>query len=463
MAPLSNLQSLPLLVSRTTLPINATFGNWRKEKNPEVYVVESWGEGFMFGALLIMSCITISNMRKGVFLHKLILLELLLAMTHGTFCFFSFEGYGWYLSSTAALLYLSYFTHNIVAWKKIKPFFSGPQASFRPCVCRWVTLIYLTTLASTTPALIFEVYNNFMFFNNKSELYRKARPYEPLMRDPWWIFSCGVLLHVTRKAFSLKIFTLVRKSPRFGILLIAIFLAISFTIMDILSSVVKGLSTTDGINPYWKLALAFKCLTDNIMLDDFKSVLQRLGAVKLDGTDAMQTNSLNMTPNEKAALGADEDETISHEHRLHIENIDSNDSRRWMAPQREERTSLSGRVLDDGEDLDSYGRSRRKQSIASSTVGKFGVKIPHLPNLSFLKSRAEREAKKNMQKNVHYGERDFEKRQGSPKRFGSMSEGTGKGEEEEGEIPPWERVDFITALMDPDVEAQAGPKKKKRW
>lgn len=75
MAPLSNLQSLPVLTSRATPPTNATFGNWRKDKNPEVYVVESWGEGFMFGALLIMSCITISNMRRGVFLHKLILLE----------------------------------------------------------------------------------------------------------------------------------------------------------------------------------------------------------------------------------------------------------------------------------------------------------------------------------------------------------------------------------------------------
>lgn len=174
--------------------------------------------------------------------------QLLLAMTHGTFCFFSFEGYGYYLSSTAALLYLSYFTHNVVSYMKIKPFFSGPQASFRSSICLWVRRIYLGTLALTFPALIFEIYNNFQYFNNKSELYRKVRPYEPLMRDPWWIFSCGVLLHVTRKAFSLKIFTLVRKSPRFGILLVAIFLAISFTIMDIISSVIKGLSTTDGYN-----------------------------------------------------------------------------------------------------------------------------------------------------------------------------------------------------------------------
>lgn len=196
------------------------------------------------------------------------------------------------------------------------------------------------------------------------------------------------------------------------------------------------------------------------MLDDFKSVLQRLGAVKLDGTNAMQTNSLNMTPNEKAALGADEDEMDPHDHRLHIENVDSNDSHRWMAPRREERMSLSGRVLDEGEDLDSHGRSRRKQSITSSTVGKMGVKLPKLPTLGIMKSRAEREAKKNMQKNKKHEDRDSDRGHGSPKRFGSVSEGTGKEETEE-EIPPWERVDFITALMDPDVEAQAGPKKKR--
>jgi F420-0:gamma-glutamyl ligase-like protein len=31
--------------------------------------------GFLFGALLIMACITVANMRRGVLLHKLILLE----------------------------------------------------------------------------------------------------------------------------------------------------------------------------------------------------------------------------------------------------------------------------------------------------------------------------------------------------------------------------------------------------
>jgi hypothetical protein len=52
-----------------------TFGDWRRNATPLAFVTEGWSEGFMLGSLIIMACITISNMRKGVFLHKLILLE----------------------------------------------------------------------------------------------------------------------------------------------------------------------------------------------------------------------------------------------------------------------------------------------------------------------------------------------------------------------------------------------------
>lgn len=55
---------------------NHTFdGSWRKNATPDGLVLEAWGEGCMFGALMIMACVTIANMRKGVLLHKLILLE----------------------------------------------------------------------------------------------------------------------------------------------------------------------------------------------------------------------------------------------------------------------------------------------------------------------------------------------------------------------------------------------------
>lgn len=38
-------------------------------------VLEAWVEGYLLGALIIMACITVANMRRRVLLHKLILLE----------------------------------------------------------------------------------------------------------------------------------------------------------------------------------------------------------------------------------------------------------------------------------------------------------------------------------------------------------------------------------------------------
>jgi hypothetical protein len=37
--------------------------------------LESWSQGVMVGALLMMAVIALANMRSGVLLHKLILIE----------------------------------------------------------------------------------------------------------------------------------------------------------------------------------------------------------------------------------------------------------------------------------------------------------------------------------------------------------------------------------------------------
>jgi hypothetical protein len=37
--------------------------------------LEAWSEGFMVGALMMMACVTVANMRRNVLLHKLILVE----------------------------------------------------------------------------------------------------------------------------------------------------------------------------------------------------------------------------------------------------------------------------------------------------------------------------------------------------------------------------------------------------
>ena len=42
---------------------------------PSGLVLEAWAQGLMVGALIIMSAITLANMRRSVLLHKLILVE----------------------------------------------------------------------------------------------------------------------------------------------------------------------------------------------------------------------------------------------------------------------------------------------------------------------------------------------------------------------------------------------------
>lgn len=83
----------------------------------------------------------------------------------------SFKGYGWYLSATAELLYLSTLVHNVVAWLKIRPFLT-----------RRGSVIFVGSFIMTIPPVLFQSINNFLFFNNISDLYTKVRPYEALMR-----------------------------------------------------------------------------------------------------------------------------------------------------------------------------------------------------------------------------------------------------------------------------------------
>jgi len=60
-------------------------------------------------------------------------------------------------------------------------------------------------------------------------------------------------------------------------------LSIAFIILDILSvtHVIAGPGLPDGINPFWKLSFIFKCLTDTVILDDFKTALDRLKRYKM--------------------------------------------------------------------------------------------------------------------------------------------------------------------------------------
>lgn len=188
------------------------------------------------------------------------------------------------------------------------------------------------------------------------------------------------------------------------------------------------------------------------MLDDFKSVLQRLGAVKLDGSQqAMMPNSLNMAPNEKAGEIRDDADEMA-------DDLESPSSRTRFN-RRSPRISLSGRGLDDGEELDEHGRSRRRQSMAGSAVGRIGQRARNLPGFGFLMKSAQREAKKNMERNKKIPttlDDDVERESGhnrlSPDYRPSAGLGRPSAEPEFGRTPTeaqsHESFDFITSALD---------------
>lgn len=218
-----------------------------------------------------MMCITVANMRRGVLLHKLILVELFLGIWNGFYIFFNNPIYVWWQSTTAIGLIVSWFLHNVISWIKIKPFLSK-RASW----------IFISTVMLIQPFWIMETYANWCFFHNINDLFVHTRPYEALCRDPWWIFTTAALFYNIKKRYELTIPQIVSISPRFGILLGAMILSIIFVILDVCA--VTGaftVSLADGLNPFWQLAFVFKCLTDSILLDDFKTALDRLSAYRI--------------------------------------------------------------------------------------------------------------------------------------------------------------------------------------
>ncbi|KAI9656692.1 MAG: hypothetical protein M1831_004602 [Alyxoria varia] len=242
-----------------------------KPQEMDAAILESWAQGYMVGSLIIMAAITIANMRRGVILHKLILLELILGTFMGFFMFTKPPVYGWFLSATAIPLNTSWSLHNVIAWMKTKPFLSKKWSWF-----------YIGTVILAQPYWVVEIYANFTFFNNINDWFLTTRPYEAIFRDPWWLFTTAYLFYKISTHYRIPILTLVVISPRFGVLMVSMVFSIVFIVLDIIS-VTGGFNTAlpEGLNPFWKLAFVFKCLTDSIVLDDFKTALDRLMRQKM--------------------------------------------------------------------------------------------------------------------------------------------------------------------------------------
>lgn len=90
-------------------------------------------------------------------------------------------------------------------------------------------------------------------------------------------------------------------------MLAAMFLSVCFIILDVLSvtSVLKN-ALPVGINPFWKLSFVFKCLTDSVVLDDFKTALDRLRAFKISRL---------------GSFAIDNDDRRSKQHKEHVDDV----------------------------------------------------------------------------------------------------------------------------------------------
>ncbi|KAF1829795.1 hypothetical protein BDW02DRAFT_133005 [Decorospora gaudefroyi] len=254
----------------------------RESLTTEGGYLEAWAQGYNVGSLIILILIVFCNYRSGIWLHKLILLELVLAIWHGTFIFIKDPSYGWYLSSTATLLFISYFLHNVVSWLKIRPFLP-----------LWGSRVFIISLLCVQPFWVAEAWSNFEYFNSLgSDANVRMRPWEALLRDPWWIFTTWRLIHAIQKTYAFNLWALICINRRFGVMLACMLLSIVFLLTDVAVSAAR-VTANSGINPYWRFALVFKCASDTIFLDDFKSVLDDIVARKFSSVgDSARRESL---------------------------------------------------------------------------------------------------------------------------------------------------------------------------
>lgn len=108
------------------------------------------------------------------------------------------------------------------------------------------------------------------------------------------MFTVLSLLYNIKSRYEFGYIELMRVSPRFAILLTTMLISVAFILVDILSvtHVVKGPGLPDGINPFWKIAFVFKCFTDTIILDDFKTALDRLKQYKMKQIRSVPSDGL---------------------------------------------------------------------------------------------------------------------------------------------------------------------------
>lgn len=139
-----------------------------------------------------------------------------------------------------------------------------------------------------------------LYFSGQSRLYVHTRPLEVLFRDPWWVFTVCSLFYMVKSRYDFGYAELVRVSPTFAILFSTMFVSLVFIFADILAvtHIIKVSGLPNGINPFWKLAFVFKCFTDTVVLDDFKTALDGLKQRKLQQIVNVLNHNVRRNSNE---------------------------------------------------------------------------------------------------------------------------------------------------------------------
>ncbi|KAL5383097.1 hypothetical protein DPSP01_006077 [Paraphaeosphaeria sporulosa] len=309
------------MLGATSIALENRGGVVQKPANPNSLTLEAWSSGYLGGALVIMACITVANMRKGVLLHKLVLLELFLAIWRSFWLFLPPPTYSWWLSVSGMLLDASWSLHNVIAWMKVTPFL--PKRGSQ---------LFIGTLILAQPFWVLEVYANFAYFHGGSVLFLKTRPWEALCRDPWWLFAAGVLFWKIKTQYEMSFKEIVGISPRFGI--IAAFLSVVFFVLDIVSATNKlNLGLPSGINPFWKVSSVFKCLMDCVILDDFRTAMERLRAYKISHIGSFSQDNPRQTRDDGGLVRRWEEDEANAQHNLRAMSFGCGD---WVEVHRPE-------------------------------------------------------------------------------------------------------------------------------
>ena len=196
-----------------------------------------------------------------------------------------------YLSATATLLFISYQIHNIVSWLKIRPFLP-----------KWGSKVFILTILAVQPFWIAEAWSNFEYFNSLgSDANERMRPWEALVRDPWWIFTTWKLIDAIKKTYGFSLWSLIKINSRFGVMVACMFISIAFLLTDVIVNALR-VTALSGINPYWRFALVFKCASDTIFLDDFKSVLDDIVARKFSSANGTVHRGSVVAPRKHSAI-----------------------------------------------------------------------------------------------------------------------------------------------------------------